>query len=92
MIAANQKGVTELARMVAEFGLNVVYDYMRHVQDNAEESVRRVIGALKDGAHLHSQPGQTTLMIFSHTSNHRFLNIGSLVFTHKDSSRIYTHA
>ncbi len=50
MIAANQKGVTELARMVAEFGLNVVYDYMRHVQDNAEESVRRVIGALKDGA------------------------------------------
>jgi len=49
MIAANQKGVTELARIVAEFGLNVVYDYMRHVQDNAEESVRRVIGALKDG-------------------------------------------
>jgi len=49
MIAANQKGVTELARMVDEFGLNVVYDYMHHVQDNAEECVRRVIGALKDG-------------------------------------------
>ena len=49
MIAANQKGVTELARIVAEFGLDVVHGYMRHVQDNAEESVRRVIGALKDG-------------------------------------------
>ncbi len=49
MIAANQKGVTELARIVAEFGLEVVHGYMRHVQDNAEESVRRVIGALKDG-------------------------------------------
>ncbi|HTE14942.1 MAG TPA: hydantoinase B/oxoprolinase family protein, partial [Burkholderiales bacterium] len=50
MIAANQKGVTELARIVAEFGLDVVHGYMRHVQDNAEASVRRVIGALKDGA------------------------------------------
>ncbi len=49
MIAANQKGVSELARIVAEFGLAVVHGYMRHVQDNAEESVRRVIGALKDG-------------------------------------------
>ncbi|MEQ1774301.1 MAG: hydantoinase B/oxoprolinase family protein, partial [Burkholderiales bacterium] len=46
---ANQKGVTELACIVAEFGLHVVHGYMRHVQDNAEESVRRVIGALKDG-------------------------------------------
>jgi 5-oxoprolinase (ATP-hydrolysing) len=49
MIAANQKGVTELARIVSEFGLDLVHGYMRHVQDNAEESVRRVIGALKDG-------------------------------------------
>jgi 5-oxoprolinase (ATP-hydrolysing) len=35
--------------MVAEFGLEVVQAYMGHVQDNAEESVRRVIGVLKDG-------------------------------------------
>jgi 5-oxoprolinase (ATP-hydrolysing) len=48
-IAANEKGVQELARMVAQYGLDVVRAYMRHVQDNAEESVRRVIGALKDG-------------------------------------------
>ena len=49
MIAANEKGVQELRRMVAHFGLDVVHAYMRHVQDNAEESVRRVIGVLKDG-------------------------------------------
>src|ERR1041385_6999254 len=48
-IAANEKGVQELHRMVAHFGLDVVRAYMRHVQDNAEESVRRVIGVLKDG-------------------------------------------
>src|SRR5260221_13854833 len=49
MIAANEKGSQELRRMVAHFGLEVVYAYMRHVQDNAEEAVRRVIGVLKDG-------------------------------------------
>ena len=48
-IAANEKGVQELKRMVAHFGLDVVKAYMRHVQDNAEECVRRVIGVLKDG-------------------------------------------
>ncbi|MBA4094460.1 MAG: 5-oxoprolinase, partial [Candidatus Accumulibacter sp.] len=49
-VAANQKGVEELHRMVAHFGLEVVRAYMKHVQDNAEEAVRRVITALKDGA------------------------------------------
>ena len=48
-IAANEKGVQELKRMVAHFGLDVVKAYMGHVQDNAEECVRRVIGVLKDG-------------------------------------------
>jgi 5-oxoprolinase (ATP-hydrolysing) len=52
-IAANEKGARELRNMVAHFGLGMVQAYMRHVQDNAEESVRRVIGALlpngKDG-------------------------------------------
>jgi len=48
-IAANEKGQQELRRMVAEFGLDVVQAYMRHVQDNAEESVRRVITRLRDG-------------------------------------------
>ena len=49
-IAANEKGQQELRRMVSEFGLDVVQAYMGHVQDNAEESVRRVITRLKDGA------------------------------------------
>jgi 5-oxoprolinase (ATP-hydrolysing) len=49
-IAANEKGVQELRKMVAQFGLPVVKAYMGHVQDNAEESVRRVITHLKDGA------------------------------------------
>ena len=49
-IAANEKGQQELRRMVGEFGLDVVQAYMRHVQDNAEESVRRVITRLKDGS------------------------------------------
>jgi 5-oxoprolinase (ATP-hydrolysing) len=48
-VAANEKGVQELRRMVEHFGLDVVRAYMGHVQDNAEESVRRVIGVLKDG-------------------------------------------
>jgi 5-oxoprolinase (ATP-hydrolysing) len=48
-IAANEKGVQELQAMVAQFGRATVAAYMRHVQDNAEESVRRVITALKDG-------------------------------------------
>jgi 5-oxoprolinase (ATP-hydrolysing) len=48
-IAANEKGVQELRRMVDQFGLDVVQAYMKHVQDNAEESVRRVITRLKDG-------------------------------------------
>ncbi len=42
-IAANEKGVQELQRMAGEFGLDVVLAYMQHVQDNAEESVRRAI-------------------------------------------------
>ncbi|HET9822346.1 MAG TPA: hydantoinase B/oxoprolinase family protein, partial [Burkholderiaceae bacterium] len=48
-IAANEKGVQELRAMVAQFGRATVAAYMQHVQDNAEESVRRVITALKDG-------------------------------------------
>ena len=48
-IAANEKGVQELRKMVVQYGLDVVQAYMGHVQDNAEESVRRVITRLKDG-------------------------------------------
>ena len=48
-VAACQKGAAELESMVAHFGLPVVQAYMQHVQNNAEEAVRRVIDALHDG-------------------------------------------
>jgi len=48
-IAANEKGVQELRKMVDQFSLPTVLAYMNHVQDNAEESVRRVITRMKDG-------------------------------------------
>ena len=49
-IAANEKGVQELRKMVRHFSLPVVQAYMGHVQDNAEEQVRRVLGVLKSGS------------------------------------------
>ncbi|MBV8352099.1 MAG: hydantoinase B/oxoprolinase family protein [Verrucomicrobia bacterium] len=48
-IAANEKGVRELAAMVKQFGLEVVQAYMGHVRANAAEGVRRVIDRLKPG-------------------------------------------
>jgi 5-oxoprolinase (ATP-hydrolysing) len=52
-IAANEKGVQELRAMIAHFGLDVVRAYMGHVQDNAEEAVRRVIPALSNGEYAY---------------------------------------
>ena len=48
-IASCHKGANELVAMVDHFGRDVVVAYMKHVQDNAEESVRRVIHKLTDG-------------------------------------------
>ena len=48
-IAANEKGAAELRQLVSDFGLDVVTAYMGHVQDNAEEAVRRVLARLRDG-------------------------------------------
>ena len=47
-IAANEKGVAELKKMIASFGLDVVQAYMGHVQDNAAESVARLLTKLHD--------------------------------------------
>ncbi|MGB6284830.1 MAG: hydantoinase B/oxoprolinase family protein [Xanthobacteraceae bacterium] len=51
-IAANEMGVRELHKMVRYFTLPVARAYMRHVQDNAAESVRRVIDRLHDSAFM----------------------------------------
>ncbi|NQY60430.1 hydantoinase B/oxoprolinase family protein [Cognatishimia sp.] len=48
-IAANATGVAELQKIARQFGVSTVHAYMGHVQDNAEESVRRVLDVLKDG-------------------------------------------
>ena len=48
-IAAGAKGIQEVRRMIGDFGLDVVHAYMKHVQDNAEEQVRRVIDVMRDG-------------------------------------------
>ena len=48
-IAANETGIREARKMISQFGLDVVQSYMRHVQDNAAECVRRVISVLQDG-------------------------------------------
>ncbi|MEC5216271.1 5-oxoprolinase (ATP-hydrolyzing) [Actimicrobium sp. GrIS 1.19] len=52
-VAANQKGVDELLKMVDHFGLDVVRAYMGHVQDNAEEAIRRVLTTLKDSSYTY---------------------------------------
>lgn len=52
-MAACEKGAQELRRMVSQFGIDVVEAYMRHVQDNAEECVRRAIEALSDSTHVY---------------------------------------
>jgi 5-oxoprolinase (ATP-hydrolysing) len=62
-IAANERGVAELRRMVAHFGLGVVHAYMRHVQDNAEEAVRRVLWTLRDGQCRYETDGGAVISV-----------------------------
>ena len=62
-IAANQKGVDEVRKMIDHFGLDVVQAYMRHVQDNAEEAVRRVIDRLDDGEYRYTMDSGATIAV-----------------------------
>ncbi len=62
-IAANEKGVQELRKMVAQFTLPVVNAYMRHVQDNAAESVRRVIDKLHDSSFTYEMDQGTVIKV-----------------------------
>jgi 5-oxoprolinase (ATP-hydrolysing) len=62
-VAANEKGVRELRHMVESFGLDVVHAYMGHVQDNAEESVRRVISSLHDGAYAYEMDNGAVIKV-----------------------------
>jgi 5-oxoprolinase (ATP-hydrolysing) len=62
-IAANEKGVQELKRMVGHFGLATVQAYMKHVQDNAEEQVRRVLDVLKDGSFAYAMDDGSVIKV-----------------------------
>jgi 5-oxoprolinase (ATP-hydrolysing) len=87
-VAANATGIKEVHRMIANFGKETVLAYMRHVQANAEASVRRVIGQLKDGhfvypldhdAHLEvkitvDQANGSAVVDFTGTSEQHFGN------------------
>jgi 5-oxoprolinase (ATP-hydrolysing) len=62
-VAACAKGAEELRRMVGHFGLAVVRAYMQHVQDNAEEAVRRVLPALTDGAFTYEMDNGASVQV-----------------------------
>src|ERR1700693_3727902 len=62
-IAANEKGVAELRKMVALFTMPVVQAYMQHVQDNAAESVRRVIDRLHDSEFTYEMDQGTVIKV-----------------------------
>lgn len=90
-VAANERGVQELRRMVANFGLEVVQAYMQHVQNNAEESVRRAIDALQDGEFCYEMDNGAKIQVavrvdkasrsatvdFSGTSNQLYSNFNA---------------
>ena len=62
-IAANETGVKELWKMVSNFSLDVVHAYMKHVQDNAEESVRRVLDVLQDSSFTYPVDGNCKIQV-----------------------------
>jgi 5-oxoprolinase (ATP-hydrolysing) len=62
-VAANEKGVQELQRVVAQFGWDTVRAYMRHVMDNAEESVRRVLDRIGNGSFTYTMDNGKLLRV-----------------------------
>jgi 5-oxoprolinase (ATP-hydrolysing) len=69
-VAANERGVEELYRMVEHYGLETVQAYMQHVQDNAEESVRRVIEVLKDGHFIYPTDEGSQIQVSIQINHH----------------------
>jgi 5-oxoprolinase (ATP-hydrolysing) len=62
-VAACIKGAEELKAMVGRFGQDVVLAYVRHVQDNAEEAIRRSIASLRSGAFSYAMDDGTTIAV-----------------------------
>ncbi len=62
-IAANERGVRELHRTIAHYGLATVQTYMQHVRNNAAESVRRAISVLQDGCYTYIMDDGTQICV-----------------------------
>jgi 5-oxoprolinase (ATP-hydrolysing) len=62
-IAANEASVQALGQAVSRYGWDVVRAYMRHVMDNAEESVRQVIDRLPDGSFVYEMDDGSKLCV-----------------------------
>ncbi|MBW4500419.1 MAG: hydantoinase B/oxoprolinase family protein [Scytonema hyalinum WJT4-NPBG1] len=62
-IAANERGVQELRKMVDQYGLETVQAYMNFVQDNAEESVRKAIDVLSDGSFIYEMDNGARIQV-----------------------------
>ncbi|WP_027403411.1 hydantoinase B/oxoprolinase family protein [Aphanizomenon flos-aquae] len=62
-IAANERGVQELGKMVNQYGITTVQTYMQFVQNNAEESVRRAIDVLKNGAFIYEMDSGAKIQV-----------------------------
>jgi 5-oxoprolinase (ATP-hydrolysing) len=78
-IAANQKGVDEIRKMIGHFGLDVVTAYMRHVQDNAEQAVRRVIDSLDDSQYRYRMDSGAVIAV--RVAVHRATRSATIDFT-----------
>lgn len=62
-LAACEKGMQELLRVVRHYGLDLVHAYMRHVQNNAEESVRQVLAKISDGAFVYAMDDGSQIQV-----------------------------
>lgn len=62
-IAANERGVQELRKMVSQYKLDTVQAYMKFVQANAEESVRKAIHLLKDGSFVYEMDNGAKIQV-----------------------------
>ncbi|RCJ20012.1 5-oxoprolinase [Nostoc sp. ATCC 43529] len=62
-IAANERGVQELKKMVLQYSLETVQAYMKFVQANAEESVRKAIAVLKDGSFVYKMDNGAQIQV-----------------------------
>ncbi|MEH2449417.1 MAG: hydantoinase B/oxoprolinase family protein [Nostoc sp.] len=62
-IAANERGVQELCKMVLQYGLETVQAYMNFVQANAEESVRKAINLLKNGSFIYQMDNGAIIQV-----------------------------